>query len=164
MSMPPEPTANGTEDEASGVAPRISVSDGVMRIIVPPDIAGLADSQQRLSTFLTESGCDPRTIFKVELVVEEIAMNAIMHAGAGQLGTVIELEGSMREGRACLAIEDNGPAFDPLAAELAPLAASLDEAKIGGLGLRLVRANASALRYVRTAAGCNRLEIEIAPT
>ena len=48
-----------------------------------------------------------------------------------------------------LCIEDDGTAFDPTAQELPALAASLEEARIGGHGLRLMRHYLRHLRYRR---------------
>lgn len=52
-------------------------------------------------------------------------------------------------GGLALCIEDDGTAFDPTAQELPALAASLDEARIGGHGLRLMRHYLRHLRYRR---------------
>ena len=48
-----------------------------------------------------------------------------------------------------LTIEDDGAPFNPLHAPLAPPSASIDEAKLGGLGLRLVQGAAKRIAYER---------------
>ena len=48
-----------------------------------------------------------------------------------------------------LSIEDNGAVFDPTAQASPALAPSLDEAQVGGHGLRLMRHYLRALHYQR---------------
>ena len=56
---------------------------------------------------------------------------------------------------------DHGAPFDPTAYVPAPVAASLEDAQIGGRGLRLVRQFTSALHYRREGDG-NCLELVFA--
>ena len=64
-------------------------------------------------------------------------------------------------GGLALCIEDDGTAFDPTTQALPELAASLDEARIGGHGLRLMRHYLRQLLY-RRAHGRNVLLLEVA--
>jgi serine/threonine-protein kinase RsbW len=48
-------------------------------------------------------------------------------------------------------VEDDGPAFDPLLLPAPDVAASLEERKVGGLGVFLVRQMMDAVRYQRVA-------------
>ena len=50
-----------------------------------------------------------------------------------------------------LIVEDDAPCFDPVQAPEIPLATSLDEAVIGGLGLRFIRHAAKRIAYERIA-------------
>jgi serine/threonine-protein kinase RsbW len=49
-------------------------------------------------------------------------------------------------------VEDDGPAFDPLLLPAPDVAASLEERKVGGLGVFLVRQMMDAVSYQRVAA------------
>ena len=61
-----------------------------------------------------------------------------------------------------LTFEDGGVAFDPVAVSDPELPGSIQEAKIGGLGLMLVRKAAADMRYERTPEGRNRLSVTLA--
>jgi anti-sigma regulatory factor (Ser/Thr protein kinase) len=138
-----------------------TMTEAALRLILGDGISGLAQAQQRLTSFLTAAGCDARTRFRVELVVEEVVMNILHHGQLGDRPARSWLEAWPAHGHVAIVVEDDGPEFDPLQVVSAPLANRLEEAAIGGLGLFLVRKYAAGLRYARTPAGRNRLEIEI---
>jgi anti-sigma regulatory factor (Ser/Thr protein kinase) len=89
------------------------------------------------------------TVHRMHVALEEAVMNAAMHAyGLGAEGHItIRLRAS--PDTAALLVEDDGPAFDPTAAEPAPRAASLEEAVPGGLGLTLLRHFCGDIGYER---------------
>ena len=121
----------------------------------------LAAAQRRLADFLAAGGCATDVRFRVELVVEEVVMNVIRHAhphGA----TRAMLRVRCLEGQVAIAIEDNGPAFDPLAAPLRPLEDALVGQHEGGFGLHLIRRHSDAAQYARSE-GLNRLELAFGP-
>jgi anti-sigma regulatory factor (Ser/Thr protein kinase) len=94
--------------------------------------------------------------FAVQLCLEEAIANIIMHGGAkdDRLEIAIELE---HNGRTLVArIEDNGGEFDPAQFPPPLLARSLEEAKVGGLGIHLMRSFANGMHYERRE-GRNRL-------
>ena len=75
----------------------------------------------------------------------------------GELSIAIELE---RLGGTLVArIEDNGQSFDPTQMAPHPLPSTLKEAKIGDLGIHLVRSFASRMDYERSH-GRNRLTLQ----
>ena len=121
----------------------------------------LAATQRQLAAFLAAGGCATDVRFRVELVVEEVVMNVIRHAhphGA----TRAMLRVRCLEGQVAIAIEDNGPAFDPLAAPLRPLEDALVGQHEGGFGLHLIRRHSDAAQYARSE-GLNRLELAFGP-
>jgi len=87
--------------------------------------------------------------FAVQVCLEEAVANIIMY-GATQddrLEIVVEVE---RTDQALVArIEDNGCAFDPTQVARPPAPSSLAEAKVGNLGIHLMRSFASDLHYER---------------
>ena len=92
---------------------------------------------------------------------EEITANIIAHGAPDgrQLEVCVTLQA---QGDSILVIfEDNGVPFDPRTRPDPPPQKSLEEARIGGYGLMLVRHAASSLDYLRTAEGCNRLTVRL---
>jgi anti-sigma regulatory factor (Ser/Thr protein kinase) len=135
---------------------------GALHLALALDLAALSAAQRRLGDFLAAAGCPTELCFRVELVVEEAVMNVIRHAQP-RGATRAALDARWADGGALVAVEDDGPAFDPLAAAPRPLAGALAGAHQGGFGLHLIRRNTDAARYVRTAGETNRLELEFVP-
>ena len=96
--------------------------------------------------------------FAVQLCLEEAVANVIMYGGMSdaRLKIVIEVE---RNGTTLVArVVDNGRQFDPTQVPPPSIPASLAEAKIGDLGIHLMRSFASGMHYERRD-GCNRLTL-----
>jgi len=137
-----------------------TMTEAALRLTLNDGISGLAQAQRRLVSFLAAAGCDTRTLFRVELVIEEVVMNILHHGqpadrrrGAG-----------WRHGRPMAMWQSRWKMtarHSTRCSRLRPLADRLEDATIGGLGLFLVRRYAAGLRYIRTPAGHNRLEVEI---
>lgn len=97
--------------------------------------------------------------FAVQLCLEEAVANVIMYGATNgdRLEISVELE---RSGGTLVArIEDDGRPFDPTGVPPPPPVASLEDAKIGHLGVHLMRSFASGLRYERRN-GRNRLTLQ----
>jgi len=90
------------------------------------------------------------SLFQIQLVLEEAASNAALHGfDAGRVGEIL-LEVAANPTQVIAVLSDQGRPFDPLtAAPPSPAPRSLDEAAIGGLGIKLMHKFASALRYRR---------------
>lgn len=93
----------------------------------------------------------PKAAFGLALSVDEALTNVINYAfpagaaaAAAQIVLHCEAGDSLR-----IAIWDNGIPFDPTAQQSDELANSLDEADIGGHGLRLMHHYLSDMRYAR---------------
>ena len=96
--------------------------------------------------------------FAVQLCLEEAVANVIMYGGMSdaRLKIVIEVE---RNGTTLVArVVDNGRQFDPTQVPPPSIPASLAEAKIGDLGIHLMRSFASGMHYERRD-GCNCLTL-----
>src|SRR5262245_4829013 len=87
--------------------------------------------------------------FVVQVCLEEAVANIIMYSTTtdDRLEIVVEVE---RSDQTLVArIEDNGGAFDPTQVPRPPVPASLAEAKVGNLGIHLMRSFASGMHYER---------------
>jgi anti-sigma regulatory factor (Ser/Thr protein kinase) len=116
---------------------------------------------------LAPSAPTARTLFDVELVLEEVLMNVVTHGSAGgeagMSGHGVELTVEATPGTVRMVFEDDGIAFDPTTAASPPRPATLADAEPGGLGIALLRRRASMLSYARRD-GRNVLTVEIART
>lgn len=136
--------------------PRLCVSrveDDCLFVGIVNDIASLDAGQRVLRTFLADQGLSKRATFQTELAFEELVTNVIRHAYTGRapsrypIDAVVRVEAS----QIVLTVEDEGPPFDPVQAPELPLATSLEEAKVGGLGIRFIRAAATRIAHERVA-------------
>ena len=101
----------------------------------------------------------PDLSLAIQLCLEEAVANIIMYGGAkgDRPGIVVELE---RNGGTLVArIEDTGRPFDPTRVPPPSVARSLEEAKVGGLGIHLLRSFAAGIHYEHRD-GRNRLTLQ----
>jgi serine/threonine-protein kinase RsbW len=103
---------------------------------------------------------DAGTLYRVELVLEEVLMNLVWHAVGERPDVVLGLRVEADAGRIVLRFDDPGPAFDPTRPRPAPHPSSLQEAQVGGLGITLVQSFARRLHWERRD-GRNHLTVEI---
>jgi anti-sigma regulatory factor (Ser/Thr protein kinase) len=96
--------------------------------------------------------------FAIALCLEEAVANVIMYGGTADDRLEIAVEAEHNSGTAIVRIEDNGRHFDPTQVPSPPMAASLEEAKIGNVGVHLMRSFASGMQYERRN-GRNRLTL-----
>jgi anti-sigma regulatory factor (Ser/Thr protein kinase) len=119
---------------------------------------------ERLSRWIAELSethhLPPRRAAHVDLCLTEIVTNCIIHGYARipAPADAVIVSFTRQSAQVVCCIDDRGVAFDPLAHELVPLPTSLDDAKVGGSGLRLVRRFADQLDY-RRESGINHLTV-----
>lgn len=125
-----------------------------LRLPATPDAVGLALAA--LASDPALQGLDARARYAVELVTEEVLMNVAMHAHLPADATVAF---SVRRDAAAVMLEFvyGGRIFDPRHA--VPPAAG-GEARVGGMGLVLVRRMARAIDH-EVVDGMNRLRVTV---
>lgn len=114
---------------------------------------------------LAEEGDWPEaTRFALELSLEEALANVVMH-GFKAVSHAPEIRLEYRaagDGRIAVTVVDNGIAFDPTTAPEPVAPSSIEEARIGGHGVQLMRRFLESLSYAR-ADGENRLTLVASP-
>ena len=88
-------------------------------------------------------------LFKFDLCAGEAVTNIISYAYPDDSLHEIFLRMSFNGSSASLEIEDDGIPFNPIDAPEHVQPASLEEAKLGGLGIKLMRRNMDQYNYVR---------------
>ncbi len=117
-------------------------------LVVEADLGSLENARLRLLAHFGECpglAGRPRTLYALELVLEEWLTNVFRH---GTKAPVL-LRVALDEEGLSLRFEDDGPAFDPTDRPHATRPASLEEAQPGGLGLFLIQHYARSWRYAR---------------
>jgi serine/threonine-protein kinase RsbW len=108
---------------------------------------------RRLGELAERFGADARLsddeVMAINLVLDEVVTNVIEYgyedAGRHEIAVTLTVEGNTLTIR----IEDDGRAFDPLAAPPPDLAAPIEDRPVGGLGIHIVRSVMDAVDYQR---------------
>ena len=114
-------------------------------------VTELPQAMAWLEEQLEALGVHGRAAYGLTVSVDEALTNIVTHGLAPMPASQreVEIECAPQAGRVVVRIRDNGPAFDPTHHAPAELARDLDEAGIGGHGVRLMRHFLSELRYER---------------
>ena len=100
----------------------------------------------------------PDLVFRVNLALEELGLN-IMDYGLENAEQEIEITLTSDADSLVIEIMDEGRPFDPLADAPAPdLDGAVEDRRVGGLGIHLVRTMMDEMRY-RREQGKNRLTL-----
>jgi anti-sigma regulatory factor (Ser/Thr protein kinase) len=128
----------------------------------PATPAGLRQAADDVRRTLDASDLPARARYNLELVFDEIVANIIRHGGVAPAAE-IEAEVELTAHEAILTFEDSGAPFDPRQ-HPEPAPRDLDDTRVGGFGLMLVRKAAGHIDYQRTEQQRNRLTVRIPRT
>ena len=103
----------------------------------------------QVETMLTSESLQDRVIYQVNLVLEEILTNIIKYAYEDNEIHEILVRLRLEPDLIRIRFEDDGGEFDPRQAPDPDLECSLEDTRVGGLGLHLVRASAELMEYRR---------------
>jgi anti-sigma regulatory factor (Ser/Thr protein kinase) len=120
-----------------------------LRLTIRNDLGELARVNVLASDLLERCGVAPGVMYATQLVLEEVLSNIIRHGFQDGEPHGIALTLSVGESGVELSVADDGREFDPTLAESPRLDVPLEEWRVGGLGLHLVRAYAREIRYER---------------
>lgn len=122
-----------------------------------PTMEGFESAAAALRALLDQRGIDGMARYNTELAFEEIALNIIRHGSPrGEVTTTVVFGPEI-----VMTFDDDGLPFDPTAAPDPVLPSSIEEAKVGGLGLLLVKQFSSRMTYRRTPEARNQLTLAI---
>ena len=114
-----------------------------------------------VNLFLDQHTVGHEAIFRVNLAIEEIVTNIIKYGYDDTNPHTITVNLALFPDTIRLQLKDDGHPFDPLQTPEPDIHVPLDQRKIGGLGLHLVRETVSRITY-RRENGANLLEMNIA--
>lgn len=116
------------------------------------------DLSTNIELGLAEAGVAVRDVLRVQLVAEELSVNAFSHGSASTLN----LKVTRSQERLSLQVTYDGDEFDPTKTAQPNTDLDCSERPIGGLGLHIVRELAQGFSY-RREAGMNRVTIDLSP-
>ena len=110
------------------------------------EIASLEEIFEFLAEFVNGQEVDERTVFCINLVVEELFTNMVRHNVGG--GDEIVLGVDRVDGQLRLELVDSEvEPFDLEAVDAVPVTAEINDRRPGGLGIHLVRSMVDDLQY-----------------
>ncbi len=127
-------------------------SDSKYTLRGPASLDKLKDFQAFVVGWANNFGLPAEVGGKLELVMEELAVNVINYAypdGHGDVEIECLLDDSGDKRRFCVKLRDWGAPFDPLTKDDPDTGQDIDERPIGGLGIFLVREMSDSLGYER---------------
>jgi anti-sigma regulatory factor (Ser/Thr protein kinase) len=132
-----------------------SAANALAELVVRADAQDARRASEWLAAVAAAGGVPEDHVVRLDQCLDEALANVIMHGGAAALAAAVLLRFDVRRGEggcsAELVLIDEGPEFDSSAAAAGerPKPASLEDADLGGLGLRMLRMFSDELTYCR---------------
>ena len=136
-----------------------SSAEGIHTITLAAVPGNFAAAQEQVRSFLDSVPCSMRTLFELDMVVEEVFINVANYAYPDNAGMVsLDLSLDREQNFLYLTFRDSGIPYDPLRKQSPDVTAPAEKRPIGGLGIFLVQKYSDSLSYVY-ADGENRFTI-----
>lgn len=112
--------------------------DQPVTLTIRSDIEEIPRVSARLEELMLANGFSSEAVLDTQLAVEEAVTNVIVH-GYGGTGGQIRVSCRVSPAMAEIQIIDTAPPFDPLSIPEPDIDGDVDERRIGGLGVYLIR-------------------------
>jgi len=112
--------------------------DQSFEMTIGSDIEEIPAVSARFEGAMKEHGFYPEEILDTQLAVEEVITNIILH-GYEETGGEIRISCTITPQRIGIRVTDSAPPFDPLSIPEPDLEENMEDRKIGGLGVYLLR-------------------------
>ena len=119
-------------------------------LTVPARMESLAPLQTFAASKAEQAGASFALMPRIELVLEEVLVNVFHYAYPEDASGDVVLECMLHGDEIVFTIVDHGREFNPLNANAADTSLDIDERRIGGLGIHLVRKMVDSITYERT--------------
>ncbi len=130
------------------------------RVLVAASVSELRDLAAMVETFGEANGLPSRTIFIINLALEELVTNTLVHGSFKEgVEPAIAVDLRTQDDRVQVVIESNGGKFDPTLDTKPDLTSEVHARPIGGLGIHLVKSQADDISY-EFVDGINRVTLE----
>lgn len=94
-------------------------------------------------------GLSKKLIFEMNLALDEMFTNIISYGFQDDKEHIIRIDIAMEHNELQIRIQDDGIPFDPVMAEDPNLTCRIEDCKIGGLGIHLIKKLMDEIRYER---------------
>jgi serine/threonine-protein kinase RsbW len=120
-----------------------------MRILVKNEISAIEPLSRVVSDFCLQHGLSDAMRDDINLALDEVVANVIIHGFTDSAEHDIIVRLSLDSGTVSVSVEDEGTPFNPLNAPEPDLSLPIEQRRVGGLGLHLVRNIMDELKYER---------------
>lgn len=135
-----------------------------LTLTLQADQAETARLQASLDRFAAQCSLSEDVLFKLNLVLDELITNTISYGCIDIIQPYIHLRVTLDQDYAHICLRDNGHPFDPFSEAPEPdLDTSLEQRRIGGLGVHFVRSMMDTCHYQRDG-DCNVITMKLALT
>ena len=104
---------------------------------------------QNLETFGKQFGFSKKLIFEINLALDELFTNIISYGFKDDDEHVITVTLTPQNDELCLCIEDDGRPFNPIDFETPDVTCSVEDCRIGGLGIHIMKKLMDEVCYQR---------------
>jgi len=112
-------------------------------------LAELDQLCQNLETFGKKFGLSKKLIFEINLALDELFTNIISYGFNDGQEHIIKVTLTPQKDELCVCIEDDGTPFNPIDFDTPDVACSVEECKIGGLGIHIMKKLMDEVCYER---------------
>ena len=113
------------------------------------DLSELDSLCQNLETFGKKFGFPKKLIFEINLALDELFTNIISYGFQDNKEHIIKVTLIPENDHLCLCVEDDGKPFNPIDFETPDVACSVEECRIGGLGIHIMKKLMDEICYER---------------
>jgi len=114
------------------------------------EIEGKLENLARIADFIGNSmkefGLDDKKVFNIQMAVDEACANIIEHAYINKVGK-IHISCFLKDEKVVVVIKDRGKSMDQASVKTPDLNASLEDRKIGGLGVYFIKTMMDEVKY-----------------
>lgn len=120
-----------------------------LHLTIENDLGELARVNELANELLERSGVAQEAVYATNLALEEVLTNVIRHGYRDGKRHEIAVVMRVHEAGVELEVVDDGREFDPVTAPEVEVHLPLAHRRVGGLGIHLLRAFVSEIRYER---------------
>jgi serine/threonine-protein kinase RsbW len=130
-------------------SPSAALPEQRIQLRIRNSMEDLALVRARFEALAASAGVPSEVVIDMNVALDEVLSNLISYGFSDQLPHDIDVVLSVGDSVVTAEIEDDGIAFDPLAAPAPDLQAPIENWPIGGLGIHLVRNLMTEVKYQR---------------
>ena len=113
------------------------------------DLSELEQLCQNCEEIGRDINISDKTIFEMNLALDELFTNIISYGFSDQREHTIKINITIEGDQLLMRIEDDGAPFNPLESKTPDFQCGIEECKIGGLGIHLIRKMMDDVQYKR---------------